>query len=1335
MSRPRNLSRPSPFVVSLHSLGLCSRVFGLIVSGFVVSVLCADAALAQDFVLREHLGRNWSNEVVTFPLSPQQVAAVKAGAQVLGPAGEAVVSQVLEKAAQPRLAFQVSLAPGATQSYRLGKAGKAAAGDWKIEESGGLMAVTNGEIGLRVRKVLKAGEGPLAGVRLRSGQWTGESTLGAGATVKSYSAEVAARGPVLVEIVCQVVFADDGVWSLRFRLERGEPVILVDESFDAPGGGTFRVTLGDPKFRPSHLLHRNSDVSSPNVMSDPIGGYLLEPWLRWNNPRHGNWIALHSPPPVVPKKGPEPTFDAPKQEIDADDLLGTKAKPATKLPPADPRDAASDMLVMGLLKPSLWVDPNWKGRAQQANPHANVAVRDGLVAVDLPVAGGRRVWLLGALSQRESVAILSQSNRRVAPPPQQLVIKHGDFPLEKVKNFVLDWPGDPTNFPRLYVRKSDLPAIKARLQSNPAILRKWIAEQPINRYLLDEPVQEFLAGGDPTLGKLMAAKAEEYLQNCVDWYLKQDERQTPGAAPHMQTLILSVVNLLDPVLGTEVFTPAARQRVLARLAFLGYVVSSPDYWSPERGYSGFANMTSVVAMYRTALGCLLQSHPQAKGWAELGLNQLTWQLGAWSDEDGGWIEAPHYAMVSFDHLLAGFAMAANAGYSDRLFDPRMRKVIEWFAGISTPRDARTGGWRHQPPIGNTYHGEPNGLYGIAASLWRERDPDFASRMQWLFEQHGSYPSLGSGWNFPTMLGYRFLMTSSGVKPKPAEFGSAWYRKTGVVLRNTMTDRETYLHLIAGPNHEHYDADSGSVVIYGKGRVLADDWGYLGRHPDQWHNMLTGPAANGYSQFDVTSFAAAPAFDYVGGRKGAWERQIGFAKDPDPLGPNFFVLRDTYTADGDVTWRLWLTTGITAGVGKQMPATLDKVPASPTASQPKQTDAVKDLFGDTKAKPAAASAAAPGTVALTAFGATLAGMEDVDLDIFIHERGQLGLSLEPAKLRTQTGNWMGSIQPVENSQIALTAKFKGRGVVTSLLFPRLKTEPSPTVRWSADGRIAEVKTKFGTDYVFVAPRPAAKPVGDGRTLDPLREVTTKDGVTTIAMSGDAQLNLRVNASKAGTTTGTDSVPAGAVALHPGPVNPVTAVWQSPVTGTVDIAVRLRDGDAGGGDGILCELRHGPKVLAKGALQNGGRELLLRADKLAVAKGDLVRLVILPGQTNPTQSNWWDTTVTEMEVRSGTGQRWDLRESLLRGDGLGNQLARDWDQAVWWVCSGDAEKFDPRALILPAVETYSTADAQASFQGVSGAVRLRGAKTTLTLGAAGKIRVGNKELSANQPATKE
>jgi hypothetical protein len=708
-------------------------------------------------------------------------------------------------------------------------------------------------------------------------------------------------------------------------------------------------------------------------------------------------------------------------------------------------------------------------------------------------------------------------------------------------------------------------------------------------------------------------------------------------------------------------------------------------------------------------------------------------LTAWSDEDGGWVEAPHYAMVSFDHLIAGFMMAANAGFSDRLYDPRMRKVIEWFALISTPRDARTGGWRHQPPIGNTYPGEPNGIHGIAAALWKDKDPEFAAKMQWLFEEHGSYPGLGSGWNFPTMLGYRFLMNSSGVRPKPAsDFGSARFRKTGAVLRNRMdTDRETYLHLIAGSNHEHYDADSGSIMLYGKGRVLCDDWGYHGLHPAQWHSMVTGPAVGG--RMEVESFAAAPAFDLVVASNGSWERRIGLAKDADPLGPNFVVVRDTLSGSGAATWRLWLTTGVSAGPGKQMPAA--DAAKQPKPPQPAAGDDADDLLGDEPAaKPKPVGGPAPGSVALTDFGATLSGIEDVDLDIFLHEPAKLGLKLEPAKLKNNTGNWQGQILPVELSQTALVGTLAGPGAITAVLYPRLKTEPRPLVVFSADGRVAEVRSPQGVDYVFLS-AVEQPPRGDGTSLEPLRRRSVKDGIATTRMAGDEQMMLVVTSAGTKVNDGTEQVPAERVALHPGPVNPVTAVWQSPIAGRISVEARLSDGNNGGGDGILYALKHKSRTLAEGGLANGGPEQSAKVEKVEVGKGDLVRLVILPGQTDPQKSNWWDTTLVDFIVTDESGRTWNFREAIVGGEKLGNERPRDPGAATWWVCSGDAETLGPAALAPPPAPSFTSADGKATFQGTAGSVRTRGGKATLTLGAAGRIAAGGKELAADAPATKD
>jgi hypothetical protein len=1230
--------------------------------------------------LREQLGYTWSNECVTFPLNETQFRVAKQGAALLGGDRRAIAYQIAESGTTARISFQVDLAPYQTLSYGFsGTAGKPST-DMEVVESAETIRIVNRRIGIELRRKLQPGQGPIARLRLGSGLWTGDSTLDGGGAVTDYRADVTAKGPIYAEAVCLVTFVDGGSWSLRFRVERAEPVVLVEEQFDAPTGGMFRVVLGDKTFQPTHLLHRNADVTSSAVMSDPIAGYFLEPWLHWNNPRHGNMIALYTPTPVSLDTDGDATSLSRSAIPGRPGQAGMPDLPgSTSAKPQDPRP---DMLVVGLLKPSLWVDPKWKGRAEQVGPNVQAAVRDGLMTLDMPVRGGCRVWLLGALDKEESAEILMQKNRRVAPPPGKLIIKHGDFPLNKVKDYVLDWEGDQDNHPVLFVRKADLPALRSRLVSDPKELERWRSRQPVDKYLLDGPIKEFLATGDAQLGKRMAEKAEEYLQTCVDWYLKQDERQTVGAAPHMQSLIVTVLNLVDPVLSTEAFTPEARKRVLAKLAFLGYVVNSQDYWSPERGYSGFANMTSVVALYRTGIACMLPSHPKAKAWAEQGLGQLAWQLTAWSDEDGGWVEAPHYAMVSFDHMLAGFTMAANAGLGDYFYHPRMRKVVEWFAGISTPRDSRSGGFRHQPPIGNTYHGEPNGVYGLIAAMWNQRDPAFAAQMQWMFEQSGSIPALGNGWNFPAMLGYRFQMSQSGVTAQPANFGSTLYRNTGAVLRNTMqTDRETYLHIIGGPNNSHYDYDSGSIILYGKGRVLCDDWGYLGKHGGQFHSLLGG----GGCIMNLESFGASAAFDQVSGTCGSWTRQIGLVKDPDPLGPTFFLLRDL-NGGGSDNWRLWLT-GAEVRIGDQ--------------------------------------------------GATLIGSEDVDMDIIVREAAALKFATDKVTQHSNNGFRNGREVPVDITQIRLQGTLPGGTALSAVLYPRLKTEPVPQVTWHADGRIAQVVSKAGTDYIFLASKPPYVP-SDGKSLLPLDSVEGAISRQTHRRAGASAPFLLVNDTEAELGEGKENgfrLPPRSIAVHPGPSNAVTVVWQSPISGVVRVEARIADvdpaasgPDAWRSDGVLAEVRKGGKTLAKAAIPNGGQTKLV-AESVVVAKGDLVRLVILPGA-----SEWWDTTQIEMAVIEAGGRRWDLCESLQKGEKLGNAIDGDRSQAMWWGFEGDAERFDARALSPSPAQEFATADGKVRFQGTAGAVQIRGGKLTLSLGAAGKVRVGNKELAAAGAASR-
>ncbi|NDH07527.1 hypothetical protein EBX93_16690, partial [bacterium] len=202
------------------------------------------------------------------------------------------------------------------------------------------------------------------------------------------------------------------------------------------------------------------------------------------------------------------------------------------------------------------------------------------------------------------------------------------------------------------------------------------------------------------------------------------------------------------------------------------------------------------------------------------------------------------------------------------------------------------------------------------------------------------------------------------------------------------------------------------MIWGKGRLLADDFGYIGRHPAQWHSMLTSSAVESDSNMVIEAFHPGKILDYVSGRKGAWQRQIAFVKDPDPLGPTGFFIRDNHDADSEATWRLWLMTK---------------------------------------------------KIKIHSQGATIEGEDDVDLDVFFHDASKLGLKTE-ATVQKAMGRRNNKEGLIELPQTALVASLKGKGAICSFLYPRLKSEAVPKISWFANGAGIQIETTAGVDYV-------------------------------------------------------------------------------------------------------------------------------------------------------------------------------------------------------------------------------------------------------------------------------
>ena len=386
--------------------------------------------------------------------------------------------------------------------------------------------------------------------------------------------------------------------------------------------------------------------------------------------------------------------------------------------------------------------------------------------------------------------------------------------------------------------------------------RDRVLRAPLTEFTLPDHVDILLRSHDSAVQARLTAAAPVVMQAVVNAFLTEDEPGTLGSTPHHRRDLFYAIHLADFALADPALDPALAKRMRAQAAFLADTVGRPDFWSPERGFAANPNMTSTVAAAQGLFACLVSDHPKSAGWLDRSLAELyDNELLTWSDKDGGWLEAPHYATLSFDYMLAVFLCARNAGRPQPFANPRMKQIVRWLSQITTPPDNRIANARRLPAIGNTFMLEPTGLFGMTAFLWRDADPVFSAEMQAMHRASGAPALDGVGGWWPATAPYHLAFKDARLPAQKPSYGSALFAETGAMLRAHMGDRETQLHLIAGNNHAHYDYDSGSLTLWGKGRLLADDFGYYGLAPAADHSMIDSKATGG--RMHVTEFSSQP----------------------------------------------------------------------------------------------------------------------------------------------------------------------------------------------------------------------------------------------------------------------------------------------------------------------------------------------------------------------------------------------------------------------------------------------------------------------------------------------
>jgi hypothetical protein len=909
---------------------------------------------------------------------------------------------------------------------------------------------------------------PYQGFKLAPGRWTGQSTLYGSPPPQGLSARVLERGPLFAEVLLTYNYPGDRTYMLRCRVIAGEPVAIFHESMDIESGSKYHYNdyeFGRPmngypqgrfryndKFADSHRIRLTLDDFKPDlskthkylwknyddhvslfpIPKDPLQEAwitTLHPWQNWQgcdmhvsfeDTRHylgfvalhaGEWLRPTENYPWVRQDDGIVYFDIPIND----------GKRCWGVHFGAPGSAA--------WSPEMDI-PAHQAAGGFTNPPAirRMTVKHGQISLDRV-----KEWVLDwkdPVPVPNPVSIIPAGKLQVVQERMNTEAVFQPF-VRQVKN---DWSHRLKNQVGRPKYTGDI-LLCTGLEEDARELYRFTTAAlnwNIRETLFGAGLTGYRAGHD--YGVLQVASTAN-----------NQGREA------------------DILLGSPHISPEDKAILRSQLAVYAYILTDPDFWppSPEIGKGNF-NMVMTHDGAVGILGTILAGHPLAKEWQNVGEEAVKKVLESDYIQPNGAIpnEGMHYAGVTIDSILPFMVMLKGAGGADYFQHPAFRRVMHWYASWAPPVDVRFGR-SYMPPIGYSH---PTGTsqsarWALAAAMTRDTAPDFSQFMMATWVKQGCPVLMQIGGNIAAG------MIDPAVPAKMPDLASAKWDGWGAILRSHADDpHETFLALCAGSPSRFAAAISGSLHLYAKGAPISVIFGCRAYH----FIALSSGLLHDRILFDqreedrgkpaqITEWAQTTSADYIGvdytfsqlqGRttvtpdfpgklelsvpwepKGAppagrvdpnnhqspmgvvenvpdqhWARRILFVKDPDPMGPNYFVLRDSFQATLPTQWNLWcMAEGLTID-GSHVHFT---------------------------------------------------GKYGVDLEVF--------MLTPPDKL--VTGAWGPKERPPERQK--LLQQWRGvNQPYLALLYPRTPEESVPTVTALGPGIGARVELTGRTDYVLV-----------------------------------------------------------------------------------------------------------------------------------------------------------------------------------------------------------------------------------------------------------------------------
>jgi len=1075
----------------------------MLVAVLLLSQACMLWAGEQRIVLRDYIQQEWKNELVTYPFSAPQGACHPDSAALTGPRGPVPV-QLSEIEFWPgsrwvksaKLSFIANLAPLATDTYTVRYGGKPVAGrpratDLTVTPGDGQVEITTRGFGARLLLGNKtfptpvaASEvpGPVQAMRLADGTWFGGSEMYGPGKLKGYSAKLTDKGPVFARVVVRYAYESGNTVDLMLQVAAGDNTIRCETQVkqDQPADG-FHLVLsrGLPPLVFQVQDERRND--RPCFPSKKPGGWEEIPLQDYVGPKERNIWTREADPgyEVVTSLTPwEDWFYTFTQRTIRLKLAGTERE--LQVHSLDPGAWVEPQPIEKLLSPDLDPDPAkglWVRWAHKLLPITKA--QNGDILMQVNAVQGARKWLV---SDCRSVA--DWKNMTTGPTPETRPALN--YRLNEVKDMALDWPGDEGTHPRLFVSQADLQALWKRQEADPAIVDGLAKIWGF--------AGAYLLSGDPKV----AAKTR--LVSHLRKFLQTELSGTQFGAAGTQATFL-----YDAVIDSPLLSEAERSLLRAQMAYYGYRLSDPAVWSFEHGYcSGNFNMTQTWELSRGILACAIPEHPMARQWYRKA-SVIMEQMLDYSVGPCGETVEPIGRHGPVAPVLAFAIASTRGGLHNYRNDPRLKRLMAFYAKLSTPRDPRARGAynnkdnkpnrRYLPAYSRDPITSPAADCGMMARFMRESDPEYSAQLQWAWlEQGGSY-------QFGTMGGgFEYVYCDKRRPAKTPAWISEVFPRAGAVLRHGLgTPDEHQVQLYV----DGYPSQIGalpSIFAYGKPvagsftgsyQWQADELltchvtlargvgtqeqrralsGYAGSSQQvgfRWTEVTPARFGEREGWANISRFSALPRQDYVAADMvlhRAYPNSLNFdttlpAWPPVPQAgkpPVDWRRQVLYLKDDDPAQATYLLMRDTVRGGQ--PTMWQMWTVSETVDTPDKVKNVAEVL-----------AKKPGNKILPA--------RELKGDRFT-AIGQLGVDVEyyiasPSATPRHTLRWVnymwdpGTKLKHPEPQDLLHLQMPGDGVYYVAFFPRKRNTHAPTFSTLGDGTIIKVSGTFGTDYGFLS----------------------------------------------------------------------------------------------------------------------------------------------------------------------------------------------------------------------------------------------------------------------------